>query len=81
MCPTGSQCKVNQTLRQAYCEASCDLDNGGCADDRLCSLQQVMCEGYPCPPAVQCLSKYSLEYQQLHITTSEEYKIQWKSYI
>ena len=70
VCPTGSQCKVNQTLRQVYCESSCDLDNGGCADDRICSLQQVACESYPCPPAVQCLSKCS---QSISIATSEQY--------
>ena len=58
-CSRGSQCKVDETVHQAYCEPSCDLDNGGCADDRVCS-QQVTCESYPCPPAVQCLSKYSL---------------------
>ena len=57
ICPTGSQCEVNQTVRQAYCEPSCDLDNGGCSDDQICSLQQVTCESFPCPPAVQCLSK------------------------
>ena len=56
-CPTGSRCKVD--AHQIYCEASCDLDNGGCADDRVCSLKQVTCENYPCPLAVQCLSKYS----------------------
>ena len=60
MCPTGSQCKVNETAHQAYCEASCDLDNGGCPDDSICLLRQVTCESYPCPPAVQCLSKYSV---------------------
>lgn len=57
MCPTGSQCKVNYTAEQAYCEPSCDIENGGCPTDRICSLQQVTCEHYPCPPAVQCSSK------------------------
>ena len=57
VCPIGSQCRVNQTAQQAYCEGSCDLDNGGCGNDRICSLQQVTCESYPCPPAVKCLSK------------------------
>ena len=38
ICPSGSQCEVNQTARQAYCQPSCDLDNGGCSDDQICSL-------------------------------------------
>jgi len=53
-CTRGSQCKVDQTVHEAYCEPSCDLDNGGCADDEVCSLQQVACVSPPCPPVVQC---------------------------
>ena len=58
-CPRGSQCKVDETVHQAYCEASCDLDNGGCADDEVCSLQQQQqtCTNAPCPTVVQCLSE------------------------
>ena len=56
-CPRGSQCKTNQTAGQVYCEASCDLDNGGCADDEVCSLQQQTCTNGPCPPVVQCSSE------------------------
>ena len=59
-CPRGSQCKVGETDHQAYCEPSCDLDNGGCADNEVCSLQQQQqqqqnCTSGPCPPVVQCL--------------------------
>jgi len=56
-CPRGSQCKVDQTVHEAYCEPSCDLDNGGCTDDEVCSLQQATCIGGPCPPVVQCSSE------------------------
>jgi len=56
-CTRGSQCKVDQTVHKAYCEPSCDLDNGGCADDEVCSLQQATCVGGPCPPVVQCSSE------------------------
>ena len=54
-CPRGTHCKVDETVHQAYCEASCDLNNGGCADDEVCSLlQPVTCEDAPCPSDVQC---------------------------
>ena len=54
-CSRGSQCKVDETVHQAYCEASCDLNNGGCADDEVCSLQQQQtCINGSCPPVVQC---------------------------
>ena len=57
-CSRGSQCKVDETVHQAYCEASCDLDNGGCADNEVCSLQeQQNCTSGPCPPVVQCLGE------------------------
>ena len=57
-CSRGSQCKVDGTVHQAYCEASCDLDNGGCADNKVCSLQQQHnCTNGPCPPVVQCLGE------------------------
>jgi len=55
-CTRGSQCKVDQTVHEAYCESSCDLDNGGCADDEVCSLQQATCVSPPCPSVVQCSS-------------------------
>ena len=58
-CSRGSQCKVDETVHQAYCEPSCDLNNGGCADNEVCSLQQQHnCTGGPCPPVVQCLGEY-----------------------
>ena len=58
-CPGGSQCKINQTTSQAYCEASCDLDNGGCANNEVCSLQQQQqtCSNGPCPLVVHCSSE------------------------
>ena len=54
-CPRGSQCKVDETVHQAYCEASCDLDNGGCADDEVCSvLELATCINPPCPSRILC---------------------------
>ena len=55
-CPTGSKCKVYEVTGETYCEASCDLDNGGCAANQTCSLQAVECIRAPCPPEVQCQS-------------------------
>ena len=49
--------KVDETVHQAYCEPSCDLDNGGCADNEVCSLLQENCINDPCPPVVQCSSE------------------------
>ena len=54
-CPTGSTCKVFQPTGEAFCQPSCDLDNGGCASNETCSLQQVQCVRAPCPPVVKCL--------------------------
>ena len=53
-CPTGSQCKVYQPTGEAFCDPSCDLDNGGCPADQMCSLQTVECVRVPCPPTVNC---------------------------
>ena len=53
-CPTGSQCKVYQPTGEAFCEPSCDLDNGGRPADQTCSLQTVQCVRAPCPPTVNC---------------------------
>ena len=35
-CPKGSECKVFPPTGEAYCDPSCDIDNGGCDDDQLC---------------------------------------------
>lgn len=57
-CSRGSRCKVNQTSHMPYCEASCDLDNGGCAKDEVCSLlQPLTCTNAPCPSRVICTGK------------------------
>ena len=53
-CPTGSKCKVFEVTSETYCEASCDLDNGGCAANQSCSLKYVKCVRAPCPPVVEC---------------------------
>ena len=56
-CEKGSQCKVYGPYGptgQPYCEPSCDLDNGGCPADQICSLHNVKCAQDPCPPVVKC---------------------------
>ena len=53
-CRTGTQCKVYKPTGEAFCDPSCDLDNGGCPANQTCSLQIVQCVRAPCPPVVQC---------------------------
>ena len=53
-CPTGSQCKVYEPTGEAFCEPSCDLNNGGCPANQRCSLETVQCVRAPCPPVVKC---------------------------
>ena len=58
-CPRGTHCKVDETVHRAYCEGSCDLNNGGCSDNEVCSLlQPVTCEDAPCPSIVQCTGEF-----------------------
>ena len=40
-----------------YCSPSCDINNGGCADDEECVLETVFCIRAPCPPLVSCRPK------------------------
>ena len=56
-CPRGSQCKIHEPTGEPFCEPSCDLDNGGCADNETCSLRNVTCARAPCPPVVECSSE------------------------
>ena len=67
-CSRGSQCEIDQDKHQAYCEPSCDLDNGGCADNKVCSLQQHNCTSGPCPPVVQCLGELNTHGKLLAVT-------------
>ena len=55
-CPRGPQCKIDQATRQMYCEASCDLDNGGCADIQKCTLINNTCTSNLCNdlPVPEC---------------------------
>ena len=58
-CPAGLSCRVFKPTGEAYCEPSCDLDNGGCAANETCTIQSVQCIRAPCPSTVQCTpSKY-----------------------
>ena len=39
----------------AFCLPSCELENGGCAENEVCSLVEEICPSDgPCPPSVQC---------------------------
>ena len=58
-CDMGSSCRVFQDTDEAYCEPSCDLDNGGCGRYRKCELINVTCPQAPCPPLVNCLGNSS----------------------
>lgn len=53
-CDRGLECKVDDQTGEAFCEPSCELDNGGCRDDQICELQTVQCVRAPCPPVVKC---------------------------
>ena len=59
-CQPGSTCKVYQPTGEAFCDPSCDINNGGCAADQICQLNQVQCVRAPCPPVVECLDACSL---------------------
>ena len=62
-CPSHTRCKVFRNLfgdpigpaEQAYCDPSCDLDNGGCEEDEICQLLPPVCQpDAPCPFLVRC---------------------------
>ena len=58
-CPTGSQCRMCNTTGLPYCEYSCDVDNGGCAEGLQCSQSQVTCApNQCCSPSITCQCKY-----------------------
>lgn len=54
-CMPNSVCKVDPGTGTAFCEPSCELNNGGCRDDQLCKLNQVQCITTPCPPEIVCV--------------------------
>ncbi|XP_064399010.1 mucin-2-like isoform X2 [Halichondria panicea] len=57
-CPSHAKCEVfdNIFTREAFCAPSCEVDNGGCEEEEVCSLNQVQCVRAPCPPVVECLA-------------------------
>jgi tissue factor pathway inhibitor len=50
-------CDVDPFTSLPYCSPSCDINNGGCADDEECVLETVFCIRAPCPPLVSCRPK------------------------
>ena len=57
-CPVGSVCKVDHT-GFPYCNYSCDIENGGCAPNQICTLVPGNCLTTHCPRQVNCSSKFS----------------------
>ena len=57
-CKNGSYCKIHEPTGQSYCEPSCDINNGGCYAEEICSLRNVTCAKEPCPPVVECSKLY-----------------------
>lgn len=66
-CSNGSQCRVFKPTGEAYCEPSCDINNGGCPANEKCSLQPVQCIRAPCPPVVQCSSSINVSLLSTYI--------------
>ena len=54
-CPSHAQCKVFTPTNMAYCDPSCDVDNGGCKKEETCQLNEVECVTAPCPRVVECM--------------------------
>ena len=71
-CPTGSSCRVFEVTGEAFCEPSCELENGGCENLQKCELVNVTCSRAPCPPVVNCRGNYSMVY---HTTLNRNMKV------
>ena len=52
----GSVCKVDD-YGFPYCESSCDIENGGCGPNQICTLVPRNCEPIHC--MVKCSSEFS----------------------
>ncbi len=59
-CPSHAECRLFST-GEAYCDPSCVVDNGGCAEDETCQLLATPCAApppnappSPCPLVVTC---------------------------
>ncbi|XP_064398538.1 uncharacterized protein LOC135345114 [Halichondria panicea] len=61
-CPSYTTCEMipgvgtNSSITMfPFCFPSCELENGGCAEDEVCSLVDQLCPSNgPCPTTVQC---------------------------
>ncbi len=56
-CRRGHRCEIFEPTGEAFCTPDCSLNNGGCRDREICTLEQVQCVRAPCPPVVQCLDR------------------------
>ena len=59
-CATGHRCEIYERTGEAFCTPDCSLNNGGCARNEICTLQQLQCFRAPCPPVVRCLDQCSV---------------------
>ena len=58
-CPAGSVCIVDHNTGFTFCNYSCDIENGGCAPNQICTLVPGDCLTIPCPHHINCSSKFS----------------------
>lgn len=56
VCPVGSVKKEFPVTGEEYCDPSCDIDNGGCDNDKFCTLGEPFCFNpmKPCMQEVIC---------------------------
>ena len=54
-CPPGTIRRICEETNETYCEYSCDIDNGGCAEGFQCEQVKVP----TCNPG-QCCSRYNI---------------------
>ena len=65
-CPAGTRCKINEQNGNAFCEASCEYENGGCSDSEICRMRPVQCITAPCFEVVECVSRRGKKSDSLH---------------
>lgn len=69
LCGPGSVCKVDEETGCAFCELSCEHDNGGCDEDEICRLREIQCITTPCPPHIDCLQRSGQSHTDKHVYT------------
>ena len=90
-CPKGSVCKVFEPTGEAFCDPSCNIDNGGCDDDQDCVLALPVCANPPVQPCVgfvTCVDKGMVHVcklydyiQDLNTLLTAVQRVKWSSLI